>query len=537
MSQHPIGFLSYVRDDDAHERGRLSEVAKRLSGEVRIQTGEKFEIFQDRNDIQWGQQWKERIEDSLDGVTFLIPIVTPGFFKSPACRAELERFLKREKTLKRNDLILPVYYVNCPILHDDEKRKSDPLAMIIAERQYADLRELRFEPITSPEVGKMLAKMGAQIIGALEREQPRKPTKVRGKTRRGKTSTARKGRASAESPQQLESKTQSVEATRGPVAKTEPPTIIVDALHRGDHPTLTAALAAAKPGDRILMRPGLYREGVTIDKPVEIIGDGELGEVVIEAKGENVVRFKANMGRIANLTLQQVGAGDWFAVDIAQGRLDLEGCDITSESYTCVGIHGGADPRLRRNRIHDGKESGVLVYDNGQGTFEDNAIFANENAGVSIMTGGNPTLRHNRIYDGKSSGVHVYKNGLGTLEDNDVFANANTGVRINTGGNATLRRNRIHDGKQSGVFVHEKGQGTLEDNEIVANQSAGVQVRDDSNVRLRRNKISKNGYQAIVIAAGGGGVFEDNDLSGNTKGAWHISPDCEKNVTRTGNLE
>src|SRR5260370_5484170 len=182
MSKDPVGFLSYVRDDDAHERGRLSEVAKRLSGEVRLQTGEQFGIFQDRNDIQWGQQWKERIEDSLNGVTFLIPIITPGFFKSTPCRAELERFLKRETDLKRNDLILPVYYVNCPILHDDEKRKADRLAMIIAERQYADVRELRFEPMTSPEVGRMLAKMAAQIIGALEREQPqRKRSKPRGR--------------------------------------------------------------------------------------------------------------------------------------------------------------------------------------------------------------------------------------------------------------------------------------------------------------------------------------------------------------------
>jgi len=33
----------------------------------------------------------------------------------------------------------------------------------------------------------------------------------------------------------------------------------VDALHRGDHATITAALQAAKPGTQILVRPGLYR--------------------------------------------------------------------------------------------------------------------------------------------------------------------------------------------------------------------------------------------------------------------------------------
>lgn len=52
----------------------------------------------------------------------------------------------------------------------------------------------------------------------------------------------------------------------------------------------------------------------------------------------------------------------------------MEGCGITSQSLTCVAIHDGADPRLRRNRIHDGKQSGVYVNEHGRGTLEDNEI-------------------------------------------------------------------------------------------------------------------------------------------------------------------
>ncbi|MEM6448209.1 MAG: right-handed parallel beta-helix repeat-containing protein, partial [Cyanobacteria bacterium P01_D01_bin.123] len=165
----------------------------------------------------------------------------------------------------------------------------------------------------------------------------------------------------------------------------------------GDYVTLTDALKAAVPGTRILVRPGLYREGITIDKPVEILGDGEPGDVTIEAFGKDTILFQANMGRIANLTLRQSGGGKWFCVDITQGRLDLEDCDITSQSLACVSICNGADPRLRRNRIHDGKQYGVYVHENGQGTLEDNDIFANAYTGVEIKTGGNPTLRNNCI--------------------------------------------------------------------------------------------------------------------------------------------
>jgi F-box protein 11 len=266
-------------------------------------------------------------------------------------------------------------------------------------------------------------------------------------------------------------------------------------MHRGDHATITEAIEAANPGDRILVRPGLYREGVVIDKPgIEIIGDGDLDDVVVEAAGINTLLFKTTMGRVTNLTLRQMGGGNWYGVDIAQGRLELEDCDITSQSSACVAIHGGADPRLRRNRIHDGKHISVFVYDNGQGVLEDNDIFSNI-GGVVITSGGNPTLRRNRIRDSKQ-GVLVGCDGLGcdgrgvVLEDNDIFGNAHSGVEI-IGCNPTLHRNRIN----------------------------------------------KNGYWAVWVTNGGGGTIEDNDLSSNALGAWYVSADSEPNLKRARNKE
>lgn len=108
----PLAFMSYAHVDDAD--GRLTELRKLLSTETQVQTGDEFPIFQDRDDILWGQSWDERIEKSLDEVTFLIPIVTPSFFNSKNCRGELQRFLEREKKLGRNDLVLPIYYVTSP---------------------------------------------------------------------------------------------------------------------------------------------------------------------------------------------------------------------------------------------------------------------------------------------------------------------------------------------------------------------------------------------------------------------------------------
>jgi F-box protein 11 len=427
---------------------------------VRVYTGEDFLIFQDRMDIKWGQAWRTQVDESLNSATFIIPIITPNFFKSEECRKELEKFLEREKDLGREDLILPVYYVDTPLLKDSEQRKGDKLAQVINERQYVDWRELRFKPFDSPEARKKMAALAIQIRDALDVRVLPKPIDVNKSDK--------------------------------PLPPPKKSTLVVDPMSCDDLATISEAIAKAKRGDRILVRPGLYQEGLVIDKPLEIVGDGERNEIEIRATGKNALLFKTTNGRAANLTLRQMGGGTWYGVDISQGRLNLEDCDISSQSLACVAIHDFADPRLRRNKIHDGKAGGVYVYENGQGTIEENDIFGNALSGVAIATGGNPTLRRNKIHDGKSGGgVYVYENGQGTIEENDIFGNAFAGVEIKEGGNPTVRR----------------------------------------------NKINRNNFDAIYIYDGGAGIIEDNDLRDNKGGAWNISKESKPNVKRARNLE
>jgi TIR domain len=91
----------------------MDTIAERLSSEIRVQTGEEFLIFQERSEIAWGQHWQQRINGALDAVTLLLVIVTPGLIRSSACRAEIARFLEREREQGRQDLILPVRRPAC----------------------------------------------------------------------------------------------------------------------------------------------------------------------------------------------------------------------------------------------------------------------------------------------------------------------------------------------------------------------------------------------------------------------------------------
>jgi parallel beta-helix repeat protein len=514
-------FFSYVHADDEHDNGRLTAIRKWLEEEISAQTGETFEIFQDRDDIHWGHAWEERINGTLDNSTFLLAAITPRYLKSEYCRKEFERFTERERKLGRNDLILPLLYMDTPALSN----KGDSVAIAISSRQYADWRNLRFEPWTNPDVTKRLAQLAKMICDAILREWPSKPLMKETESYFMKVTSSR---------QETNALKQTAEPEkRKPAETVEPPTLIVDPMpRRGDYTTITKAIESAEPGTRILIRPGFYREALVIDKPLELIGDGERKEIVIEAKGANIIHFKTEFGRVSNLTLRQAGGDKFFGIKISQGRPELEDCDITSQSLSVIAIHDGADPRVRRNSIHDGKEGGVYVFNNGKGTLEDNNLYKNRLSAVEVKTGGDPTIRRNKI----ENGILIGENGLGTIEDNHIFGSILSGVEIKLGGHPIVRRNHIYNNKQNGILIWEQGKGIIEENDIFNNEYSGVEIREGGNPVLRGNSIKDNKQSGIFVHDDGGGLFEGNKITGNMK-SWNIDNTSQDNIIAQNNIE
>lgn len=164
-------FLSYAHRDDKHHGGAITQLSVALSGAIGVAIGDDFEIFQDRKDIAWGHHWPSKLEHGLAGSRFLIAILSPSFFNSEYCRKELTEFLAIEQAAGRNDLILPIYYVPSPLIENPLKRDMDPLAKAIAQRQYADWRDLRHLPFTEPKVRRKLDSLAQDLVKALEKSE------------------------------------------------------------------------------------------------------------------------------------------------------------------------------------------------------------------------------------------------------------------------------------------------------------------------------------------------------------------------------
>lgn len=72
----------------------------------------------------------------------------------------------------------------------------------------------------------------------------------------------------------------------------------------------------------------------------------------------------------------------------------------------------GANPVIRHCDISDCENVGLYVTDYAQGTYEDNEISRNALAGIWVKNYANPIMRRNHIHHGRDVGIFTFDNGL-----------------------------------------------------------------------------------------------------------------------------
>lgn len=172
----PQAFLSYTHDDNDFLDEAISRLRVDIEKAVPFVSGQNFKIFQDADGIGFGQYWLDRLEEALRQARFFIPVITPSYFGSEACRSEAFRFMKYEASAGRNDLILPIYLQTTPFIDDQERQSEDKLATCLASRQHRDWRKLIHLQREDPERRKALMALASDISDAACRDV--KPEKV-----------------------------------------------------------------------------------------------------------------------------------------------------------------------------------------------------------------------------------------------------------------------------------------------------------------------------------------------------------------------
>lgn len=406
MTRRPSAFLAYCHADNQQDDEFVSTLREKLRGEVRTLTGEEtFDIFMDNAGIAWGQDWRERLKNELDSAVFLVPVVTPSFLRSPECRKEVLAFTEIERVRKRNDLILPLLYIDTQSItmasRDGVSEEELQVAQAVKDHQWKDWRELRHELFTSPALRRAITGVAKELKLAFERVSP----------------------AAIQS-------------------NSAPPTDanwVFDSNSEAFHSDLSVVLSKCRAGDKVVVKPGTHRvESLAISVPIELCGSGDRDKCILELNDAATLTWKANAGRIHGLTIRKK-SGTAPVVELMSPKCVINECVIEGSSGACIRLEDQATGSIKRCVLRGG-EYGVSAPHRASFDIEDCEIVSNRAAGIASWLSASLRLRKNRI-TGNGHGLWVSRDTEVTLEQNFFSrnlrgpVNAPAGVLISLDGN------------------------------------------------------------------------------------------------------
>lgn len=129
--------------------------------EFELLSGERLHLFVDR-DLEWGEEWKGRIDRELQETTFFIPIITPRYFQSEECRRELVKFKSAADRFEVRQLLLPIYYVTVPEMEEPEPQ--DELMALVKGTQREDMRQARLAEESDATHRRLVHRLATRLL-------------------------------------------------------------------------------------------------------------------------------------------------------------------------------------------------------------------------------------------------------------------------------------------------------------------------------------------------------------------------------------
>jgi hypothetical protein len=227
----------------------------------------------------------------------------------------------------------------------------------------------------------------------------------------------------------------------------------------GEFKTIGEAIARALPHTRIEVKAGTYRENLTIDKPLQIVGESR-DLTIIESTDAPVFTMSKARSSLARLTVSArvspAGDNRFHAVQIVGGQVTIDDCKISSESRVALSVHGDDTAAIVRNsEIRGARTSSVLVYNGARVDIVGSTLAGGGFAGLEVIEQGNVFARSTTLA-GNRGGLVVQKDGFVQMLNSKVVTNGWEGVRVKSYGALILRNTPVEKNPRN-INVEKSG--------------------------------------------------------------------------------
>lgn len=289
-------------------------------------------------------------------------------------------------------------------------------------------------------------------------------------------------------------------------------------------PTLTAALARAKPGDRIFVMSGRYSEPlVTITVPRITIEGRDWPE--FSGGGQHTVLvIAADSVTVRGLVLGQTGFSD---LDDRAGILarDVRHCLIERnrlrDNVFGIYLKRVTDCVVRDNDVQAQTTSqslggnGIHLWYSPHNRVERNRVSGHRD-GIYFEFSSSSVASHNVSVRNQRYGLHfMFSDSCRYLSN--VFSDNESGVAVMMSRGIVIRDNRFErswGGAAYGLLLKDIVGGEVTGNTFDRN-STGMHVEGSSRLDVRGNTLSQNGWAIRVLANADGNHFTGNQFIGN----------------------
>ncbi|WP_411152369.1 right-handed parallel beta-helix repeat-containing protein [Streptomyces sp. A30] len=284
--------------------------------------------------------------------------------------------------------------------------------------------------------------------------------------------------------------------------------------------TIGEALAQARTGAVIRVRPGRYAENLVIRNRVTIVAEGEPGTVEICPRAGSAVSLMADAVMLSGLTLR--GRDKELAVvDVPAGQAALDGCSVTGAGWTALLVRGKGSLAARNCRVSNPGGAGFVDSSETESVIDD-CVF--ENFGTSAVVLGEsarPLVRDCRIRGARANGVLASGEARGTVDGCDISGTDKPAIALEGHSSTRVVRSTVHH-TSVGLLVTSVSRPEIEETTFESIAQSAIVISGGADPFLSRCVTRRTKNSGLLVLDRSRGTLEGCEFHTSTEPAVRV---------------
>ncbi|MER3446667.1 MAG: nitrous oxide reductase family maturation protein NosD [Candidatus Dadabacteria bacterium] len=289
--------------------------------------------------------------------------------------------------------------------------------------------------------------------------------------------------------------------------------------------SIMEAIQRSAEGDTIVVKGGVYRENMVINKRIRLIGENQ--PVIDGDYGGDVIRIESDKVTIKGFIIRKSGSDllkDESGIKIVNSEeVIIEGNQF-QDVLIGIYLYASRGNTIKNNTSYGRADytteetngNGIHLWKSPNNIIEGNHIIKHRD-GIYVEFSPGNSIKNNHCEENVRYGLHYMYSDSNTFEGN-IFERNGTGSALMYSKNIILRKNDFKDNHGPngfGILLKSLNDSIAEGN-LISNNTVGIFMDDANRNVFTKNIFSQNGWAIDLFSSSSDNVLYANDFLDNT---------------------